>query len=232
MSLEIIGAGFGRSGTMSLRQALEVLGYAPCYHMQVTLTHYSHMKFWIRARRGEQVDYPRFFRRYRATVDWPACEFWRELTQAYPDAKVVLNVRDPEAWYDSMVETIRAIQPVFPWWLPRVVRQMHDDIIWNGRFKGEFENRERTVAAYRAHVEEVCAHVPPERLLVYDVAEGWGPLCRFLGRPVPEGMEFPRLNDRRFFRRVMLGLRVAEWAVPAALTVGLGVILAALRLWF
>ena len=127
MSLEVIGAGFGRSGTMSLRRALEMLGYAPCYHMQVTLTHYAHMKFWVRAQAGEPVDYRRFFRRYRATVDWPACEFWRELTQAYPDAKVVLNVRDPEAWYDSMVETIWAIQPVFPWWFPRVVRQMHDD---------------------------------------------------------------------------------------------------------
>jgi hypothetical protein len=220
VSLEVIGAGFGRSGTMSLRRALEMLGYAPCYHMQVTLTRYAHMKFWVRARAGEPVDYRRFFRRYRATVDWPACEFWRELTKAYPDAKVVLNVRDPEAWYDSMVETIWAIQPLFPWWFPKVVRQMHDDIIWNARFNGEFEDRERTIAAYRAHVEEVRAHVSPERLLVYDVAEGWEPLCRFLGRPVPAGAEFPRLNDRRFFRRVMLVLRVAEWAVPAVLLVG------------
>jgi len=231
VSLEVIGAGFGRSGTLSLRKALETLGYAPCYHMQVTLTHYSHLKFWIRARRGAQVDYRRFFRRYRATVDWPACEFWRELMQAFPYSRIVLNVRDPEAWYDSMRETIWAIQPVFPWWFPPVVRQMHDEIIWNTRFNGEFESREKTIAAYRAHVEEVRAQVPPDRLLVYDVAEGWEPLCRFLGRPVPEGVDFPRLNDRRFFRRVMLGLRVAEWAVPAALLVGVGVILAALRFW-
>jgi len=145
VSLEVIGAGFGRSGTLSLRKALETLGYAPCYHMQVTLTHYSHMKFWIRARRGEQVDYRRFFRRYRA------------------------------------------------------------------------------------HVEEVRAQVPPKRLLVYDVAEGWEPLCRFLGRPVPEGVDFPRLNDRRSFRRVINGLRIAEWAVPTALLAAMAWI--AWRLW-
>ena len=229
MSLEVIGAGFGRCGTMSLRKALELLGYAPCYHMQVTLTHHSHMNFWVRARAGEQVDYRRFFRHYRATVDWPACEFWREILHVFPDAKIVLNVRDPQGWYDSMAETIWAIQPAFPWWFPRVVRQMHDDIIWNARFKGEFENRDKAVAAYRAHVEEGCAGVPPEQLLVYDVAEGWEPLCRFLDRPVPEAVAFPRLNDRRSFRRVIHGLRIAEWAVPTALLAAMAWV--AWRLW-
>jgi hypothetical protein len=91
--LQVIGAGFGRSGTMSLREALQTLGYGPCYHMQVTLTHYSHMKFWIRAKAGDPVDYREFFRHYKATVDWPACEFYKELMTAFPGAKVLLNVR-------------------------------------------------------------------------------------------------------------------------------------------
>jgi len=228
MSLEVIGAGFGRTGTTSLCKALQMLGCGPCYQMQVTLAHYSHMKFWVRARAGEPVDYPRFFRRYRATVDWPACEFWRELMNAFPDARVILNERDAEAWYDSMAETLWTIRRAFPWWFPPVVQQMHHDLIWNGRFRGEFANREKTLAVYRAHVDEVRRHVPPERLLVFDVAEGWQPLCDFLGKPVPEGVPFPHLNDRRFFRRVLLALRIAEWAVPVA--VAAGIVSAGLRL--
>ncbi len=219
--LQVIGAGFGRSGTTSLRAALRILGLQPCYHMRVALLSNAHMRFWIRAKAGEAVDYRRVLGGYRATVDWPACEFYRELMAAFPEAKVLLNRRDPEGWYDSMLETIWAIQKVFPWWLPRNVWRIHDDLLWNGRFRGEFLDRERTLERYREHVEEVRRVVPPERLLVYDVKEGWEPLCRFLGRPVPAEVPFPRLNDRRFFQRVMVALRVLEWAVPAALLAGL-----------
>ena len=218
--LQVIGAGFGRSGTTSLREALRILDLRPCYHMRVALLSTAHMRFWIRAKAGEAVDYRSVLGGYRATVDWPACEFYRELMAAFPEAKVLLNHRDPEGWYDSMVETIWAIQAVFPWWLPRNVWRIHDDLLWNGRFRGEFLNRARTLERYREHVEEVRRVVPPERLLVYDVKEGWEPLCRFLGRPVPAGVPFPRLNDRRFFQRVMVALRIAEWALPAALLAG------------
>jgi hypothetical protein len=219
--LRVIGAGFGRSGTTSLRAALEMLGFGPCYHMRVALTRPSHTSFWIRAKAGEAVDYREVMRNYRATLDWPACDFYRELMAAYPEAKVLLNVRDPDAWYDSMVETIWAIQEVFPWWLPRNVWKIHDDLLWNSRFRGAFTDRASSIAAYRAHLDEVRRTVPADRLLVYDVKEGWEPLCRFLGRPVPAGQPFPRLNDRSYFRRVMLALRVAEWLVPAALVAGL-----------
>jgi hypothetical protein len=206
---------------MSLRKALQILGYDPCYHMQTTLTHYSHMKFWVRARAGKAVDYREFFRKYKATVDWPACEFYRELMEAFPQAKVLLNVRDPEDWYDSMFDTIWAIQPVFPWWFPRIVRRMHDDIIWESRFNGEFADRAKAIDVYKAHLDEVRRTVPPERLLVFNVTEGWKPLCDFLGRPVPAKTAFPNLNDRLFFKRVMLGLRILEWVVPAAALAGL-----------
>ena len=216
----VIGAGFGRSGTTSLKKALEMLGYGPCYHMQTAMTRFWHCRFWIRARAGEPVDLRKFFRGYNAAVDWPVCEFYREMMQAFPDAKVVLSVRDPERWYDSVLPTLWAIDQVLPWWFPPSVRQMHYDVIWNARFDGEFLDRDKAIAVYRAHVEEVKRTVPSERLLVFDVAEGWQPLCDFLGKPVPSGEPFPRLNDRRFFDRLLLALRIAEWAVPAAVLAG------------
>ena len=151
--LQVIGAGFGRSGTTSLRKALHMLGYDPCYHMQTAMTHYSHMQFWVRARAGEPVDYQQFFRRYKAVVDWPACEFYKELMAAFPEAKVVLNVRDPEQWYDSVIDTLWVIQRVLPWWFPKVMRQMHDDVIWQSRFNGQFTDRAKTIAVYKAHLD-------------------------------------------------------------------------------
>jgi hypothetical protein len=202
---------------MSLRKALEILGYQPCYHMQVTLTHYFHLKFWVRAKAGKPVDYRKFFRKYKATVDWPACEFYEKLMAEFPDAKVLLNVRDPDEWYDSMFNTIWAIQKVFPFWLPRVYWKIHDDIMWDTRFNGEFTNRKNTIEVYKARIEEVKSKVEPEKLLVFNVKEGWSPLCRFLGMPVPENIPFPYLNDRLFFSRMILALRILEWLVPAIL---------------
>jgi hypothetical protein len=222
--LQIIGAGFGRSGTMSLRKALQILGYNPCYHMQVTLTHYSHLRFWIRAKAGKPVNYQRFFRNYKATVDWPACEFYEELMAEFPGAKVLLNVRDPDAWYDSIFNTIWAIQKVFPFWFPRVYWKIHDDIMWDTRFNGEFTNRKKTIEVYKARIEEVISKVPSEKLLVYNVKEGWEPLCRFLDKPVPTDIPFPNLNDRRFFERVMLSLKILEWLVPAVVLAALAIL--------
>lgn len=195
--MQVIGAGFGRCGTTSLARALEILGYGPCYHMQVAML-------------------------YRATVDWPACEFYRELMDAYPDAKLLLNTRDPESWYDSTRETLWAIDQVLPWWIPPVMKRMHVELIWNGRFQGQFTDRARAIEIFNQHLDEVRRTVPPGRLLEFDVKQGWEPLCRFLGKPVPPaGVPFPHLNDRRFFRRVLLALRVAEWGVPALAVLGL-----------
>jgi hypothetical protein len=225
--LQIIGAGFGRSGTTSLRQALRTLGYDPCYHMQIALTR-LHSRFWVRAaalaKSGEPVNFQRFFRNYRATVDWPSCEFYRQLMEAFPDAKVLLNTRDPDAWYDSMRETLWAIQDALPRWFPGSVSRMHDDVIWVGRFNGEFTDRQKAIGVYLGHLEEVRRSVPPGRLLEFDVKDGWQPLCAFLGQPVPQNTPFPHLNDRRFFRRVLLALRVAEWLVPALLALGLAAV--------
>lgn len=215
--LQVIGAGFGRTGTTSLKQALERLGSGPCYHMQTAMTRPGHARFWVRANETKSIDeLQRFLRGYRAAVDWPACEFYAELMLAFPDAKVLLNVRDADAWYDSTRATLHAVTDALPWWFPPSIQRMHDAVIWNGRFHGQFEQREAAIAAYNAHIEEVRRVVPAERLLEYRVEQGWGPLCAFLGVPEPMEVPFPRVNDRRRFERILRLLRVANWGVPVA----------------
>lgn len=218
--LRVIGAGFGRTGTTSLLKALGILGLGPCYHMRVAMTRPGHGKFWIRAKAGEPVDYRRFFRGYRSAVDWPTCEFYRELMALYPDAKVLLTVRDPDAWYDSMRETLWVVRGALPWWYSRSIVRMHEAVFWQSRFNGEFTNRERTIEVYLSHIAEVRRTVPPGRLLEFRIEEGWAPLCRFLDVPVPEGVSFPCANDRALFRKLLLALRIVEWAVPVLVVLG------------
>lgn len=213
--MQVIGAGFGRTGTMSTRAALLELGFRPCYHMKIAYVHFWHMWFWVRAGKGRPVDFRRFFRIYRAVVDWPASEFYREIHEAFPEARIILNVRDPEQWYASLYDTIWAVQPHFPWWFPRAVRKLHDIIIWGGRFHGRFTDRAHAIRCYLEHIEFVKSNVPADKLLVFDVKDGWESLCGFLEVPVPNDKPFPRLNDRRYFRRLILLLRILNWLVPA-----------------
>lgn len=226
--MKIIGAGFGRSGTMSLKSALEQLGYGPCYHMKITLYRYHHMKFFMQAWSGKKVNWKKFFRRYNSVVDWPTCSFYKDLMKEFPGAKVLLNVRDPESWYESMNETIYPIQEAFPFWFPGIVRRMHDEIIWGGSLKGVFEDREKVIDVYRQYIEDVKSTVPSGRLLVYNVKEGWKPLCEFLGVPVPEGKPFPHINERKSFKRWILLLKILNWLVPLVVLAGLAILIS----WF
>ena len=134
---------------------------------------------------------------------------------------MLLNVRDADAWYESTRQTLFAVKDALPWWFPRSVPRMQDAVIWEGRMQGRFADRAATIVAYDRHISEVKDTVPAERLLEYRVEQGWAPLCGFLGVPVPEGVPFPRVNDRRYFQRVLLGFRVANWAVPAAALVAI-----------
>lgn len=215
----ILGAGFGRTGTTSLKRALEILGFGPCYHMQTAMTRPGHCRFWLRAQQGAPVDFERFLRGYRSAIDWPACEFLPALLETWPQARVILTVRDAERWYDSVRETLWEIDRRLPWWSPPSIRRMHDAVIWHGRFDGRFLDRLHAVRVFKEHEDEVRRSVPADRLLVFDVTQGWEPLCAFLGCAVP-AVPFPRLNDRDFFRRLLKTLRVAEWAVPVALIAG------------
>jgi hypothetical protein len=211
--LQVIGAGFGRTGTNSLKVALEKLGFDPCHHMQELFTHRDQAPTWQAAYRGETIDWPRFLADYRACVDWPACTFYRELMDAFPDAKVLLSVRDPERWYESARETIYTFPSITPRWLLRVAPPLRAILataqpIWDKVFDGRFGDKAHALAVFEAHYAEVERVVPPERLLVYEVTQGWEPLCEFLGVPVPDE-QFPRLNDREeMLKRIRLIKRV------------------------
>jgi hypothetical protein len=203
--MKVIGAGFGRTGTYSLKAALEELGFGPCYHMVEVFENPHHIPFWQAAAEGKTTDWMDFFASYNATVDWPGCTFYEQLMRIYPDAKVLLSVRDPDRWYQSVSNTISprsTAREGLPD-MPDVHGQGHmtDTLIWQGTFGGHIENKEHAIAVYERHNEEVKACVPSDKLLVFDVKQGWEPLCRFLGVEVPAGKPFPHLNDTAAFRQ-------------------------------
>jgi Sulfotransferase domain len=206
MSIKLIGAGFGRTGTLSLKSALEELGVVKCYHMTDVLAHLEHAALWDDAAQGKQVDWDALFRGYQATVDWPGCAFHEQLMRKYPGARIILTVREPDRWYESARQTIYMARNAFPPWLkflnPRMSRfsKMLDSVVWHGTFHGRFEEKEYAIGVFNQHNEHVRQSVPSTQLLVYEVREGWGPLCRFLELPVPEGKPFPHLNDAAEFQ--------------------------------
>jgi hypothetical protein len=203
--LEVIGAGFGRTGTMSLKLALEQLGFGPCYHMTDIVNNPLHARLWRAADAGHRVDWTELFVRYRATVDWHACHHYRELMQEFPEAKVILTIRDPDQWYDSMANTLYSLTKAMEaHWLGKPalggIRAPYvEHHIWRETFSGRFEDRQYATMVFQRHNAEVIDCVPAERLLVYQVAEGWRPLCEFLGVPQPDGA-FPRINTTQSFR--------------------------------
>ncbi|WP_193369610.1 sulfotransferase family protein [Pelagibius marinus] len=202
MGLSVIGAGFGRTGTLSLKGALEQLGFGPCHHMAEVFAHPEQIPVWKQATAGAAVDWDKLLAGYRATVDWPSAYFWRELAGFYPDAKVLLSTRDVDAWYASFSNTIlRLIAAQDEVTVPavRAALEMGAPLVSTKVFGGRADDPEHAKAVFRAHEAEVCRTIPAERLLVFDVREGWEPLCAFLGVPVPDG-PFPRLNDAEQFK--------------------------------
>ena len=235
-TLKVIGAGLGRTGTLSLHAALERLGFAPCEHMTNCFAHPERFALWLEAARrkraGEPIDWRPLFAGYRATVDWPGAYFWRELVAAHPGAKVILTVRDPERWYDSAHATIyaatharnatpaaRLLYRLVAWANPEAGRGFRTvkETVWDGTMGGRFENREEAIRIFEEHNRAVMAMVPAERLLVFDVKEGWEPLCTFLGVPVPAGEAFPHVNDAADFNRRQRDqyLHIARMVLPA-----------------
>jgi hypothetical protein len=203
MPLKVIGAGFGRTGTLSLKHALEQLGFGPCYHMLETLEHPAHDALWLALARGESDDWHAILDGYQASVDWPAIMIWKELVAAYPQAKVILTLRDPEAWFASASQTIFARMRDFAAALARddaasvdparrVHMRMVNAAVVNRAFGGNLD-QDHAIQVFNAHNDEVRRTVPPERLLVYESGEGWEPLCSFLGVPVPDS-PYPKVN--------------------------------------
>ena len=196
MALELIGAGFGRTGTASMKAALEMIGYGPCYHMIEVFPDPKAPAFWARAARGEAVNWDEIFEGYKATVDWPACTYWRELADHYPDAKVLLTVRDADKWFDSTQATIFNPNHIDLFLqsedVPADLRELMDRL-YTKTFHGRGREREHAKEVFRAHNEAVKESIDPDRLLVYEVGQGWEPLCKFLGAPVPDE-PFPHIN--------------------------------------
>jgi len=213
MPLEVIGAGLGRTGTASLKLALETLGYSRCHHMSEVFGNARQCEFWERASRGDKMDWDEVFDGFKASVDWPSVSYYRELAEYYPNAKVILGVRDPEAWYRSAIETIYPVSYVIPNWVGllstsvRNLKKANMRAIWQGTFDGRFEDKDYTVQVFRDHVEEVQRIIPPERLLLHEAKSGWEPLCTFLGKPIPD-TPYPRANESAKAKRVLM---VAAW---------------------
>lgn len=196
MALKIIGAGFGRTGTLSLKIALEQLGFDKCYHMIEVIQHDTHPDMWCRAHQGETIDWDALFTGYQAVVDWPACNLWREIAAHYPSAPIVLTLRDPELWYKSVMNTI----------YPSCVQAFESDdeataargrwlfeLIWEPVFDGRMDDKDHVISRFNAHNQAVIEEVPPERLLVYEPGQGWESLCEFLQVPVPD-KDYPKVN--------------------------------------
>ena len=210
--MKIIGAGFGRTGTMSLSVALEQLGFGPCYHFIEFFKKPGHIRHWQAAADGQPVDWQTLLSGYQSGLDYQFAAFYKEILPLYPDAKVILTVREPEKWYQSNMETIYQGTALPSWFLRlappfRGLEGMIRDVIWDGIFDGRFEDREYTLGVFQDHIEEVKSFVPSERLLVFHPADGWEPLCAFLDVPAPDG-PFPHVNDRQMTKRMFRTSRV------------------------
>lgn len=208
MSLAVIGSGFGRTGTRSLKAALEQLGFGPCHHMEEVFGDPRQVPYWQAVAEGRPVDWREVFAGFGSQVDWPGAHVWRELAAAFPEAKVVHSVRPEDAWWKSYSATIgKFIATYKDMQLPPHIRDMvvaAESMIAEQTFGGAPNDRDAALAAYRRREAEVRAAIPAERLLVFDVAEGWEPLCAFLGVPVP-ATPFPHHNTTVEFWEVFGG---------------------------
>ncbi|PPU94212.1 sulfotransferase family protein [Xanthomonas albilineans] len=206
MSLQVIGAGLGRTGTLSLKFALEHLGFGPCYHAtEVAATMRKALPLWNAAERGA-ADWAAIFAGYRSTTDHPGCYYWRELIDVYPDAKVILTVRDPESWFESVTQTI-----LVPGKKSTFLGPEGEEFskFLKKHFAGRSEDRAFMVDYFKRWNEQVVETVPADRLLVFSSQQGWAPLCAFLGVPVPTHA-YPHLHARQRLRWFTRGLRLPD----------------------
>lgn len=199
MTLKVVGAGIGRTGTFSLKHALEQLGFGPCHHMIEVLGNMAQqLPLWQSAVAG-RPDWDRIYHGYNSAVDWPTARFYRELHAAYPAAKFILGYRSPQSWAESFSQTIymalsdiEKAPPGQHEWLRMVTELITQNGIPPGLDVAGLEK------AFVAHADGVRAAIPPDQLLVFEAKDGWEPLCAFLDVPVPDE-PYPRTNDRAEF---------------------------------
>ncbi len=207
MALKVIGSGFGRTGTKSIKEALELLGFGPCHHMHEIVENLDQLPNWQALVKGQADDVTRVFEGYSSQIDWPGAHFWRQSMTAFPDAKVLHSVRPADKWWASFDRTIGKLLEAYPSMdVPPPVRElldMNSEFIGD-TFGGSFRDRDAAIAAFEKRTEDVRATVPADKLLVFDVAQGWEPLCDFLEVPVPD-VPFPHRNLRADFWDVLGG---------------------------
>ena len=205
MALEIIGAGFGRTGTYSLKAALERLGFGPCHHMSEVINSPDQIRLWSDVAAG-RADFASIFADFQSAVDFPVSAYWQDVLAVTPDAKVILSDRDPEDWYGSFSQTILPLILDKAAWPDnrRAWFEMIDQVIV-GKALGGRTDREGILAAYRANAEAARALQAEGRALVFRSSDGWAPLCDFLGVEVPDE-PYPKTNARaEFFAAVKSG---------------------------
>lgn len=195
MTLSVIGAGLPRTGTSSLKAALEQLGLGPCYHMREVVQFPERAQFWVDAANGKMMDWEKVFEGYRSTTDAPGCHFYKELAKRYPDAPVILSLRNPESWFSSTQETI--LTPfVMKMHAAMGTLEMCNKIGWGDDPK--LRDKDYMLTRFHQHNDEVMRTIPRERLLVFEAKQGCEPLCKFLGVPVPAA-PYPHANSREDF---------------------------------
>ena len=216
MGLQVIGTGQGRTGTTSLKVALEQLGFGKCYHMWELLNNPGQLIYFQQAEAGEPVDWDELFKGYQSACDFPVIRYYKQVLEKYPDAKVIHTMRDADAWFKSCSETIFwATKPSFGRLLGMIIRLPFSSTLrkrlrilkFSGKmvnltFGKDLKNKEKVVAAYNEYNSEVLNSIPKEKILIYDVKSGWEPLCKFLNVPVPV-TPFPKSNTKdEFIHRV------------------------------
>lgn len=194
MSIKVIGTGFGRTGTDSMREALTILGFGPCHHMVEVMANEDQKRLWRALAQGATPSWSRLFAGYSSCVDWPSAHYWRDLVRVYPQARVILTYRSPESWWASFENTILAgiDKSVDP-------ESLGIALIAKQVFEGRPHDRAHAISLYEANVQAVTSTVPRDRLLVHNLGDGWDPLCAHLGVPIPDD-PYPSRNSASEFR--------------------------------
>lgn len=234
--LKLIGAGLPRTGTASLKEALEILYKASCYHMKAVNSS-SRVQFWTEAAQGlkSENDYLEHMEPFAAAVDAPSCMRWKDLMKTYPNAKVLLSTRSPDTWLKSIKETVLKmnssysrspwgvwfLQTLFPFGRGYYFWKMNDLNLWTPLFKGDYSEANMR-KAFIDWLEDVKSKCPPEKLLIYEVSQGWGPLCEFLGLPVPD-VPFPCVNDTESFKEIVKKFNAMGFMIAGGLSISLAI---------
>ena len=201
MALSVIGAGFGRTGTLSIKIALEYLGLGPCHHMVDVFANPEQLPHWQAAADGQPVDWDEVFAGYAAAIGWPSTHYWRELANKYPNSRILLSVRPADHWWKSFSNTIGTmleIRSAVSNEYFRSATAMAHKIIAEQTFGSAMNDKTAALFALQKRIDEVKQAIPGERLLIFDVLDGWGPLCKFLSLPIPDS-DFPCSNSKNEF---------------------------------